>query len=157
VPSTAERRAVESPIEGAPSRAGATEVQPMPPQLVQPRDKHMLSRSAVDRRAVIEHLRLTLISFAMKGEYRKFYIGITRDVESRLYDHQRRKPDFKLMVPIYQEESIIMADSFDFLERDAIEAFHAGIRHPDTRQMLLECANGPGAATPKTTLYILLG
>jgi hypothetical protein len=129
----------------------------MPLQLIQPRDKHLFSRSAVDRRAVIEHLRLVLISFAVKGNYRKFYVGITRDVETRLRDHQSKKPDFKLMVPIYEEPSTFMADSFDFLERDAIMAFRAGIRHPDTKRLLLECANGPGAATPKTTLYILLG
>ena len=111
----------------------------------------------MERRAVLEHLRLILISFAVKGVYKKFYIGITKDVEARLADHQRAKPEFKLMVPIYEEPSVFMVDSFDFLERDAIETFRAGIQHPDTHQVLLQCANGPGGATPKTTLYILLG
>jgi len=61
------------------------------------------------------------------------------------------------MVPIYDEPSTFMADSFDFLERDAIETFRKGIIHPETGKQLLECANGPGAATPKTTLYVLIG
>jgi len=128
----------------------------MPLQLIQDQ-QYKMKRSAVDRRAVIEHLRLVLGAFAMKGKYKQFYIGITRDIEARLRDHQTKKPQFALMVPIYDEPSTFMADSFDFLERDAIETFRKGIIHPETGKQLLECANGPGAATPKTTLYVLIG
>ena len=129
----------------------------MPLQLIQPREKYMLTRGVVDRAAVIGHLDLVLKAFANKPEYNKFYIGITNDVETRLRDHQGRKPDFKLMVPIYEEQAILMEGSFDRLEREAITAFRQGIKHPDTRKMLLRCDNGPGGAPPKTTLYILVG
>lgn len=128
----------------------------MPLQLIQDQ-KYMMKRSAVDRRAVIEHLRLVLAAFAMKGQYTQFYIGITRDIDARLYDHQKKKPQFSLMVPIYEEPGVFMSDSFDFLERDAINAFRKGVVHPTTGKQLLTCANGPGAATPKTTLYVLIG
>jgi hypothetical protein len=129
----------------------------MPPQLIQPREKYMLSHGAVDRAAVIGHLRDVLKAFANKPEYTKFYIGITNDVDTRLRDHQVRKPDFKLMVPIYEEQAILLENSFDRLERDAINALRDGIRHPETRKLLLQCENGLGGAPPKTTLYILVG
>ena len=129
----------------------------MPLQLIQPRDRYILHRGVVDRAAVVAHLRLVLVSFANKGGYTKFYIGITNDVDTRLRDHQRRKPEFQLMVPIYEEDANLVENSFDRLERDTIAAFRAGIVHPDTRQLLLRCANGPDAAPPKTTLYVLIG
>jgi len=47
----------------------------MPLQLIQDQ-QYKMKRSAVDRRAVIEHLRLVLGAFAMKGKYKQFYIGI---------------------------------------------------------------------------------
>jgi len=129
----------------------------MPLQLIQPREKYMLTRGVVDRAAVIGHLDLVLKAFANKPEYNKFYIGITNDVETRLQDHQRRKPDFKLMVPIYEEQAVLVENSFDRLEREAIERFRVGVMHPETRRILLRCDNGPGGAPPKTTLYVLVG
>ena len=129
----------------------------MPPQLIQPRDKYLLDRGTDSHDAIIGHLRLVLKAFANKPEYTKFYIGITNDLDVRLLDHQRRKPDFKLMVPIYEEQAILFESSFDRLEREAISALRTGIVHPETRELLLRCENGPGGAPPKTTLYILVG
>lgn len=129
----------------------------MPPQLIQPREKYLLPRHVVDRAAVLGHLELVLKAFAAKPEYSKFYIGITNDVKTRLEDHQRRKGDFKLMVPIYEEQAILVENAFDRLEHEAIAAFRKGIMHPQTRRILLRCDNGPGGATPKTTLYVLVG
>jgi hypothetical protein len=129
----------------------------MAPQIIQPPDKYMLKTGVVDREAVLGHLRMVLNAFANKTEYNKFYIGITNDVDVRLLDHQRRKPDFKLMVPIYEEQSVLVDNAFDRLERDAIRRFQDGIKHPDTHRVLLECKNGPGGAPPKNTLYVLVG
>jgi hypothetical protein len=127
-------------------------------KLIEPsQNRWLLQVSAVDRKIVIGHLRSVLNNFAAKPEYTKFYIGITGDVEERLYGHQRKRPEFKLMIPIYEEPSHYMDDSFDRLERDAIAAFRGGIRHPETHAMALKCDNGAEGAAPKTTLYILVG
>ena len=126
-------------------------------QHIQPHDQYMLKRDVIDRRAVLGHLRSVLNAFASKPEYSKFYVGITGDVEARLLKHQRHRPDFRLLVPIYEEEEILHEDSFDGLERTAIREFREGIRHPVTRDVLLRCDNGPGGALPKRTLYILVG
>lgn len=127
------------------------------PQLIQPTGKYLLAHSAVDRRAVIDQVRSVLAVYAMKPEFSRFYIGITSDVDSRLRDHQLRKPEYKLMIPIYEEEHMLLSDSFDQLERDAIATFREGVRHPDTGQMLLSCGNGPGGARPKSVLYVMVG
>jgi hypothetical protein len=126
-------------------------------QLIQPRDKFMLGTHVVDRNAVLGHLRSVLSSFASKPEYSRFYIGITNDVETRLSDHRIHKPDFKLMVPVYEEEAILVENAFDVLEREAIRTFSGGIKHPVTNAMLLRCENGPGGARPKRILYVLVG
>jgi hypothetical protein len=127
-------------------------------KLIEPsQNRWLLQISAVDRKIVIGHLRSVLNNFAAKPEYTKFYIGITGDVEERLYGHQRKRPEFKLMIPIYEEPSHYMDDSFDRLERDAIAAFRGGIHHPETHAMALKCDNGAEGAAPKTTLYILVG
>ncbi|HTE43731.1 MAG TPA: hypothetical protein VK636_00695 [Gemmatimonadaceae bacterium] len=129
----------------------------MPLSFINPLDQYMLKRSVVDRAAVLGHLRLVLKAFAMKPAFSKFYIGITNHLETRLQDHRIRKPDFQLMVPIYEDNGLFVEDSFDRLERDAIAEFRAGIMHPETRKMMLRCDNGPGGARPKTVLYILVG
>jgi hypothetical protein len=127
-------------------------------RLIEPAaNRFMLTRSVVDRKAVIGHLRTVLNSFANKDGYTKFYIGITGNLQDRLAGHQRSRPDFQLMIPIYEEPAHYMQDSFDSLEGLAISAFRAGIQHPVTKQMLLRCDNGAEAAAPKSTLYILVG
>ena len=126
-------------------------------QLIQPTGTYMLDRSVVDRRAVMGHLHSVLKVYAMKPGFSRFYIGITSDVEARLRDHQVKKPEFKLMIPIYQEERMLLSDSFDQMERDMIQAFRGGIKHPDTGRILLTCDNGPGGARPKSVLYVLVG
>ena len=120
-------------------------------------NRFKLDRSAVDRRLVLGHLRSVLHSFANKPEYSRFYIGITGDLEERLAQHQRTRPEFKLMIPIYEEPGHYLNDSFDRLEREVIAAFRGGIRHPDSGQMLLHCDNGAAGAAPKCYLYILVG
>lgn len=127
-------------------------------RLIEPAsNRFLLTRSVVDRKAVIGHLRTVLNSFAMKDGYTKFYIGITGNLEDRLAGHQRSRPGFKLMIPIYAEPAHYLEDSFDSLERSAIAAFGGGIRHPDTQAMLLRCDNGAEGAAPKSYLYILVG
>jgi hypothetical protein len=126
-------------------------------QLIEPHDRYMLKRDVIDRRAVIGHLRSVLNVFANKPEFGKFYVGITGDVEARLLKHRRYKPEFRLLVPIYEEQEILHEDSFDGLEKIAIREFRDGIRHPTTGDLLIRCDNGPGGAAPKRTLYILVG
>jgi hypothetical protein len=127
-------------------------------EFVQPRDKFMLKRGVIGREPVIGHLRTVLNSFANKPEYTCFYIGITNNLDTRLQDHQRRKPQFRLMCPIYEEPAAhVDSDSFDLLEREALRTFQSGVVHPQTRQVLLRCDNIPGGAPPKRYLYILVG
>lgn len=129
----------------------------MPLELISPVDQFMLKRTVDSRPIIISHLRSVLNSFAMKPGNSKFYIGITRDLQQRLAEHRQKKPDFKLMVPIYEEPAIVVDSAFDVLEHEAIQALRSGIVHPDTKKTLLACANGPGAARPKTLLYVLIG
>jgi predicted GIY-YIG superfamily endonuclease len=121
--------------------------------------KFMLDRGVSDRRAVIGHLRTVLGSFAAKPQWTRFYIGITGDLEARFAGHNgdKAKAGFQLMVPIYAEQAIVMDESFDKLESEAIRTFKMGIVHPTSKQMLLRCENGVGGAQPKTWLYILIG
>lgn len=120
-------------------------------------NRFMLTRSVIEHRAVLGHLRTVLNSFAMKDGFTKFYIGITGNLEERLARHQRSRPEFKLMIPIYAEPAHYFENSFDSLERLAISAFSAGIKHPDTHALLLRCDNGAEGASPKSYLYILVG
>lgn len=129
----------------------------MPLQLISPPDRFMLKRSVDARSIILGHLHSVLKSFAAKPEYSQFYIGITRDLDARLSDHRGKRPDFKLMVPIYEEPANIVDSAFDVLEHEAIKTFRNGITHPETQQMLLRCANKPDGARPKTMLYILVG
>lgn len=126
-------------------------------EFIQPLDKYQLNRGVIDRRAVIDHLRQILKVYAMKPGFSKFYIGITSDPASRLSSHQKEKPHFKLMIPIYEEQRILLEGSFDLLEREAITACRAGISHPETGRVMMTCENGPGGARPKAMLYILVG
>ena len=126
-------------------------------QLIQPPDRYMMKNDVIDRRAVIGHLRSVLKAFASKPEYTRFYIGITGDLEARLLKHRRYKPQFTMMVPIYEEQAILVENSFDGLEKDAIREFRDGIKHPVTNDVLLRCENGPGGAPPKASLYLLVG
>ena len=139
----------ESPPQNA--RMALTLIDPL-------QNRWLYNRSAVNRKQVIEHLRLVLTGFANRGEYSKFYIGMTGDLEIRLDGHRKKRPEFKLMIPIYSEPVEYMeVDSFDHLEKLAIDTFKAGIVHPDTRKVLMRCDNGPGGASPKHHLYILVG
>ncbi len=127
-------------------------------RLIEPaNNRFMLTRGVIDRRAVIGHLRTVLNSFANKEGYSKFYIGITGNLEDRLAGHRRSRPDFKLMIPIYEEPAQYFESSFDSLEGVAISTFKAGIQHPVSKQTLLRCDNDSGAAAPKSYLYILVG
>lgn len=121
-------------------------------------DRHVVHRGAagvMHHGAVIAHLRQVLTYFAVKG-YGKFYIGITNDLNVRLSQHQRNKPEFELMCPIYGEEPNLVENAFDRLEREAIKQFFAGIKIPNTDKVM-RCCNGPRGALPKTWLYILVG
>ncbi len=121
-------------------------------------NRWLYNRSAVDRKQVIEHLKLVLTGFANRGEYTKFYIGMTGNLDDRLEGHRKTRPEFRLMIPIYAEPVEYMeVESFDHLERLAINTFKAGIVHPDTKKVLMKCDNGPGGAAPKNYLYILVG
>lgn len=122
------------------------------------RNRWFYNRGAIDRRQVIEHLRLVLTGFAHRGEYTKFYIGMTGNLDARLDGHRKKRPDFKLMIPIYAEPKAYMeVESFDHLEKLAIDTFKAGIVNPDTKQLLMKCDNASGGAAPKNYLYILVG
>ena len=127
----------------------------MPLQIIEPRDKYMMPKHTITHEAVLGHLEMVLKAFA-KPDYGKFYIGITGDLDARFAQHQRKRPDFKLMIPIYEEQKILVDNTFDFLEQRAISKFRTGIKHPDGR-MLLKCDNGQEGSEPKVTLYILVG
>lgn len=105
--------------------------------------------------AVISHLRSVLNMFANKPEYSKFYIGIT--LEERRAEHQRKKPEYKLMCDIYEEQVFVVENSFHNLERDVIKKFSSGIKHPDTGKVLLKCENEQGGSSAKRWLYVLIG
>jgi len=126
-------------------------------QLIDPPGKYLMPRHTVDRAAVIGHLRLVLNAFANKPEYTKFYIGITNDVSTRLQSHRGSpRGGFRLMVPIYEEQPLLVENSFDNLEQEAINTFRRGILNLQTKKVL-KCDNGPNGAPPKITLYILVG
>lgn len=126
-------------------------------ELIQPRDKFLMKPGTIEHRAVIGHVRSVLMNFAVKGLYSRFYIGITGSLEDRLAQHQKTRPDFRLMVPVYEEPAQYHAEAFDHLELDAINAFRGGIVHPETKVTVLTCANGAGGAVAKRWLYVLFG
>jgi predicted GIY-YIG superfamily endonuclease len=119
--------------------------------------EYLLDRHIIEHKHVIAHMKSVLNVFASKPEYKRFYIGITSDIESRRLDHQRNKPEFSLMCSIYTDEQNIVANSFHNLELEAITALRGGILHPDTRLLLLKCENGPGGSMAKNWIYILVG
>ena len=126
-------------------------------EMIDPIERFMLARGTIDRRAVVAPVRSVLVIFAAKGQYSKFYVGITGGLDERLKQHSARKPEFRLMVPVYEEPAQYHADAFDHLELDTINALRGGIVHPDTKRVVLTCANGPGGAAAKRWLYLLLG
>ena len=58
----------------------------MPLQLIDPRDKYVMTHTAVPD-AVIAHIRDVLKVYLMKPDFTKFYIGITQDVKRWLQQH----------------------------------------------------------------------
>jgi len=142
------------PDSGSPTQNGRMALTLIDPS----QNRWLYKRSAVDRKQLMEHLRLVLTGFANRGEYTKFYIGMTGNLDDRLAGHRRKRPEFKLMIPIYTEPvTYLEVESFDHLERMAIDTFKAGIVHPDTKKVLMKCDNGPDGAAPKNYLYILVG
>lgn len=78
----------------------------MPLQLIDPRDKYVMKHTTLPE-AVIGHIRDVLKVYLMKPEFTKFYVGITQDVNRRLQEHQRKKLEYKLMIPVYDETGSI--------------------------------------------------
>jgi len=115
---------------------------------------YQIPADVINHRAVISHLRDVLNAFAAKAQYNEFYIGITNDLERRKREHESK--GYKLMCMIYQEPINFVANSFHNLERDAIIAYRNGIKHPNTGQTLLRCANQPSGSLAKNWLYILV-
>ena len=79
----------------------------MPIQLIDPRDKYLLRHTAQPE-AVMGQIRDVLNVYLMKPGYTKFYVGITRDVGRRLQQHQQKKPEYQLMIPIYDETGVLL-------------------------------------------------
>ena len=129
-------------------------------QLISPLNKYVLRHAPPD--AVMGHIRDVLKVYLMKPEFSKFYVGITRDVNRRLQEHQRTKPEYKLMIPVYDEMGVHPPDTFDRLEQLAIKTF--GPEHgtefthplaPPGRKLVFD--NRRENAPPQDTLYLLLG
>jgi hypothetical protein len=133
----------------------------MPLQLIDPPDKYVMNHTALPE-AVIGHIRDVLKSFLMKPGYTKFYVGITQNVNRRLQQHQQSKPEYKLMIPVYDETGVQASDSFDQLEQLAIRTF--GPKHgtefshplaPAGRKLIFD--NRRENPPPQNTLYLLVG
>ena len=133
----------------------------MPLQLIEPPDKYLLPHTTFHD-AILDHIRLVLTKYLGDPTYSKFYIGITQDVSRRLQEHQRHKPEYRLMIPIYDEAGVHRADGFDQLEQLAIQRF--GPKHgtefthpnaPPGRKLIFD--NRRENSPPHTTLYLLLG
>lgn len=116
-----------------------------------------LDVSVLNNEAVIAHLRGILNTFVNKLEYSRYYIGITSDLESRRLSHERNKPQFKLMCPIYGDPNPKSDMAFHSLERDAINNLRSGIANPSDPSRKMSCENGPGGSLPKNWLYVLIG
>lgn len=90
-------------------------------QMIDPREKFLV-RGTIDRTAIISHVRSVLVNFAAKGKHSRFYVGITGSLDTRLRQHRIEKPDFRLMVPVFEEPAHYHADAFDHVEPDTIAA-----------------------------------
>jgi hypothetical protein len=119
--------------------------------------KHQFNRSVIRNDAVIDHLRGVLNTYVNKPDFSRYYIGITSNLEDRRYSHERKKPMFRLMCPIYEESNPKADMAFHELERDAINSLRDGIINPSDTSKSMICDNGPGGSLPKDWLYVLLG
>lgn len=119
--------------------------------------KHKMTVGVLDNNAVISHLRSVLNTYVNNPAYSKFYIGITSNLEDRLAEHKRTKPQFKLMCPIYEESNPKSDMAFHRLEKDAINQLRSGIVNPSNPGNKMLCENGPGGSLPKNVLYVLIG
>jgi hypothetical protein len=133
----------------------------MPPQLIHPREKYLLPHTAFPE-AVIGHIRLVLMKYLGEPGYTKFYVGITQDVSRRLQEHQRNKPEYRWMIPIYDEAGVQHPGGFDQLEQLAIRTFGpkhgAEFTHPNAppgRKLVFD--NRRENSAPQNTLYLLVG
>lgn len=118
---------------------------------------HILNVSVLRNEAIISHLRDVLNTYVNKPNFSRFYIGITSDIETRRLDHERKKPNFRLMCPIYEESNPKSDMAFHSLERDAINALRSGMKNPTDASKSMSCENGPGGSLPKSWLYVLVG
>lgn len=119
--------------------------------------KHEFQRSVLVNEAIIGHVRDVLNTYVNKPGFSRFYIGITSDLETRRIEHERKKPVFKLMCPIYGESNPKSDIAFHALERDVINALRGGISNPDDPSRSMVCDNGAGGSMPKSWLYVLIG
>lgn len=133
----------------------------MPLQLIEPRERYMM-HSMVIPEAVMSHLRTVLMKYLADPAYSKFYVGITQDVDRRLDEHRRTKPEYKLMIPICQDKAVRHAERFDQLEQLAIQTFGPGngtaFTHPNAppgRKLLFD--NRRENSQPQNILYLLVG
>ncbi|WP_081070230.1 hypothetical protein [Burkholderia cepacia] len=117
---------------------------------------HRGASNATHHGAVIFHLREVLSYFAREGVYDHFYIGVTNDLNARLNQHRRTDAGYTWMVPIYEEDSINVDNSFDRMEKEAITHFQGGFTDPFSGRTLT-CGNKQQGASPKMYLYILVG
>ena len=119
--------------------------------------EHKMKVSVLNNSAVISHLRGILNTYVNNPAYSRYYIGITSDLETRRASHERKKPLFRLMCPIYEDSNPKADMAFHSLERDAINKLRSGIVNPSNPNHRMNCENGPGGSLPKNWLYILLG
>ncbi|HEY0779418.1 MAG TPA: hypothetical protein VGD56_15735 [Gemmatirosa sp.] len=130
-------------------------------QLIQPREKYLLPHTTF-RDAILERVRLVLRKYLGEPGYSKFYVGITHDVNRRLQEHQRTKPEYRWMIPIYEEVGVPHPDGFDQLEQLAIRTFGpkhgTAFTHPNAppgRTLIFD--NRRENSPPQTTFYVLIG
>lgn len=119
--------------------------------------RHQMNISVLDNKAIISHLRSVLNTYVNNPTYSIFYIGITNDLETRRISHQTKKPEFKIMYPIYEDSNPKADMAFDRLERDAINELRQGLINPSDPSKKMRCANGPTGSLPKNWLYLLIG
>ena len=130
-------------------------------EIINPRDKYMMKHTVLPD-AVMGHIRDVLKVFLMKPDFSKFYVGITQDLERRLKEHQKHKPEYRLMIPVYDEIGVHPPETFDRLEQLAIKTFGPAqgtvFTHPNApagRKLTFD--NRRENAVPQNTLYLLLG
>ncbi len=119
--------------------------------------EHQMTVGVLDNSAVISHLRGILNTYVNNPAYSRFYIGITSNLEARRASHERKKPQFKMMCPIYEESNPKSDMAFHRLERDAINQLRSGMVNPSNPSNKMRCENGPGGSLPKNWLYVLIG